>query len=106
MAKDFKVIVHEPEQRSRFVDVFGTNVVCVKSISPCLAVLPKIGERLIYELDLDEISAEQRARLAAYLAGKFHLELVDVERDLDKIGCPILADGCTIVVENHLRWML
>lgn len=104
MAKDFKVIINDPEQRNRFVDVFGTNVLCVKSIFPRLAALPKIGERRIYELDLKEISPEQRARLVAYLAGHFHLDPLDVERDLDTIGCPILADGCTLVVENPAKW--
>ncbi len=105
MAKDFKVIIHDPERRKLFVDLFGTNVVCVRSFIPLPAQLPGIGEGMVYELDMQEINAEQRARLTAHIAGRFSLPLGEVERELEQFGCPILAEGTTLVIENPERWL-
>jgi hypothetical protein len=49
-----------------------------------------------YQLDLDAITTRQRMRLVDELADRFELEPADVDRDLDKMGVPILATDVTV----------
>jgi len=72
---------------------------------PLRADLPGLGRALVYELAIEALTAEQRQRLAALLAGRFGLPAADVERDLAVVGCPILADGCVVIIEHAQRWL-
>jgi hypothetical protein len=99
VSKHFFVTVHGARAMD-FQAVFGTATVCVKSLLPRLASLPEIGRALVYDLGLETVSKDQRQRLVEHIAKRFGLPAEDVEKDLDSHGVPILAQDCTIVVDN------
>ena len=103
MGKDFRVTVYNKDRAKEWESILGTTTVYVKSPFPTLAKLPGRGEALIYELDLDLITDEQRERLVAHLAAKFDVPLAVVQAKLD-LGVPILADDCTVGVMNPQKW--
>ena len=104
MSKDFSVIVHNPERIEEWMAVFDTNILYVKSPIPFLANLPGHPNTLVYMLDLDQYTDEQRHRLVQHIATKFHKEPLVVESELDAQGLPILAEDCNVSVSNPLRW--
>ena len=63
MGEDFKVTICDPERKAEWEAVLGTTTVHVKSPFPTLANLPGHPGALIYELDLDFLSQEQRQKL-------------------------------------------
>ena len=105
MGKDFTVTVCEPERRAEFEAIFGTATVHVKSPFPVRANLPGRPDCLIYELDLELITREQRARLVAFLAEKFGISVEEVDALLEVHGVPILAEDCVVGVANPQRWV-
>jgi hypothetical protein len=105
MAEDFKITVNDPEQAARFQAVFGRTTVKVKSPIPEIANLPGKPNTQIYLLDLDLITPEERARLVQNIAERFGLPLATIEAELDSHGVPILADHCTVTVNNPQRWL-
>ena len=102
MGKDFTVTVCEPERRAMFEAVFGTATVHVESPFPTKANLPGRPDSLIYELDLESITPEQREKLVAFLAEKFGISAEEVDALLEAHGVPILADDCVVGVTNPL----
>lgn len=106
MGKDFWIIIDDPERAQEFLKVFGRVRLNIKSPIPRHVNLPGKGTRKIYELDLSLISDEERERLAAHLSERFNMPVKTILADLDRIGMPILADGCTVVIENPQRWMM
>lgn len=103
---DFWITVRGPRE-VEFLAVFGTARLPVRSPLPELASLPgKDGPQLVYQLAVDRISAEQRARLCAHLGEKFGYAPAFVDLWLDEEGMPILADAdTTITVYNPQRWI-
>jgi len=104
MAKDFQVIVHDPERAADWTKIFGTNQVYVKSPIPYRANLPGYTNEPVYDLDLDQYTEEQRQALIQHIADKFSLQPETVEAQIDKVGVPILARHCTAAIHNPLRW--
>lgn len=104
MGKDFWVIINNPERAKEFQEVFGRTKVNVKSPIPTFAKLPGKGVCKIYQLDIDLLSIEEKGRLAAHLAKKFKLNPEYVKTELSRIGMPILAEECTVFVENPQVW--
>lgn len=102
MGKDFTVTICEPERRAMFEAVFGTATVHVESPFPTKANLPGRPDSLIYELDLESITPEQREKLVAFLAEKFGISAEEVDALLEAHGVPILADDCVVGVTNPL----
>lgn len=100
MGKDFTVTVCNPERKAEWEAVLGTAAVHVRSPIPSRANLPGHPNVLIYELDLDLLSKEQRARVIAHLAARFDVPEDEVARDLDSVGVPILARDCVVSVKN------
>lgn len=94
---DYKIILIDPALRGLAIEIFGTTILPVQS--PDLILL---GEQLVFKLDMERITNDQRIRLAAYLAGKFHLEFHEVERKLECMGFPIPAHGCQLVISFPL----
>ncbi len=84
---EYRIIIDDPTCRGMIVEIFGTNILPVHSLDyNNLPSLTKDGEKLAFELDISRLTLEQRARLAAYLAGRFHLDFSEVERDLERHG--------------------
>jgi hypothetical protein len=105
MSKDFTATIREgcPRQQD-WLTVLGTNEVVLKSPVPYLASAPGIPEALFFEMDLTALSGDQRARLITHLAQRFHVTEQEVARDLDQVGCPILAADVTVTVYHPQKW--
>jgi hypothetical protein len=104
MGKDFTATITNPERAAEWEAILGTTTIHIKSPIPTPASLPGHPETLIYELDLNLITSEQRQRLIQYLASKFAIPPYIVEYELPIHGVPILADDCTVSVANPQKW--
>lgn len=104
MGKDFTVTITNEQRAAEWQAILGTITVHVKSPIPSPANLPGRGEALIYELDLDMITDEQRQRLISHLVAKFDIPQALVRADLDRQGVPILADDCIVAIANPQKW--
>ncbi len=105
MSRDFLVTV-TGERAKDFIEVFGSPTVPVQLPAPHKAYLPGLlDQQLVYMLDLNEITDEQRQRLIAFIAQRFKLSYEDVARDLEAHGVPILASDCTVAIYNPQRWI-
>ncbi len=104
MGIDFKVTINSPERAEEFMKVFGRVEMDVKSPVPHEANLPGKGQARIFELDMDMISEDEKDKLAAHLAEKFKLNIEVVKTELARVGMPILAEDCTVVVYNPQVW--
>lgn len=104
MGKDFWVHITNPEREMEFLKVFGRTQVNVESPIPHMASIPRKGVVKIFKLDMKLISDDERERLAAHIAEKWKLPIKTVEAELDRVGLPILADDCTVIIEGLQRW--
>lgn len=104
MAKDFTATVHNPERAAEFAAVFGSTTVCIKSPLPIPVSVPGHPATLAYELDLQQLTADQRQRLIDHIAAKFGRDAEEVAADIDTVGVPILAEHVTIAVHNPQKW--
>lgn len=106
MAKDFKIIIEDPERQQEFMDVFGRKELCIRSPLPQWVMLPGFNEmQEVYWLDMGELSTYEKQTLVSHLARKFEANPDDVRRALDEVGLPIRADECFVVVNNPMRWI-
>lgn len=102
-----KVVVSVFGERAEiFKSVFGTNMVCVTSPIPELVMLPGLGKKLIYHLDMTTVTPAQRERLVAHIAVRFDLPADEVEAKVSEMGVPILADECVITVSGTALGLL
>lgn len=101
---DFKCTVHG-QRAEEFRRVFGTATVDVTTPVPFLANLPGRPRSLVYLLDLKSLTDEQRAALVARSAEHFNLTVEDTRAEIENVGMPILAEGCTITIHNPQRWV-
>jgi hypothetical protein len=85
--------------------VFGTDTVHLRSPFPREANLPGNEVKLIYELDIDLLTTDQRQALAAHLSVKFGYTEGFVNENLDAMGCPILADDVSVSLDNPMKWI-
>ncbi len=104
MASDFMVTVHG-ERAKDWEAVFGTTTLPVRAPHPYPASVPGKGFTMVYDLDLDLVTPEQRERLVGHLATRFGLTEREVERDIERQGVPLLAEDCSVAVQNPQRWM-
>jgi hypothetical protein len=96
--------IHETSPRAAdWRGVFGRlDNIPLQGPLPQAMRVPEKGEVLAYLLDLASITLDERQRLVAYIAGRFNLSPVEVERDLDQTGCPILSDDLLVTVPASL----
>lgn len=105
MIKDFIATISEKSERyANWLEVFGSTTAHIKTPYPTEVLLPG-GPALIYHLDLEVLSPEQRARLINNLARRFDLSEEEVAKDLDSIGCPIRMEDVMVTVYHPQRWM-
>jgi len=108
MGNDFEVIIDEKTERyNEFMKIFGTNIIKVKSPFPHLIKTREkevLKEVLAYFFDLELLTREQRENLIVHLSEKFNQSKEFVEKNLETLGVPILAEGCTLVIHNPQRW--
>ena len=106
MEQDFSATINEDSPRAAdWLKVLGSREVAITSPQPVLASAPGIEAALFYQLDLSALTAEQRARLIAHLAERFHVPLAEVKRDLNQVGCPLLAEDLIVAVSQPWTWL-
>lgn len=89
------VTVSNPERKAQWESIFGSATVPVISIIPEMANLPGFYEpQRVFKLDLSIITNEHRAKLVAFIAGKFNIPVEVVSDQLEDHGVPILAEDC------------
>lgn len=105
MGKDFTATISGNSDRAEtWRKILGTETIYIKSPIRSFANLPGKPNTAIYELDLDLLTDDQRERLVSHLSARFDISITDVARDLDVIGCPILADDVIVTIHNPQRW--
>ena len=105
MGKDFEVTIYDKERKKNFLEVFGTDTVKVKSPIPEWIIRPNGEEALAYFLDLDLITKKERKKLIKQISEKFNQDIDFVRKNLDKMGLPILKEGCSLIIKNPQRWI-
>lgn len=103
---DFTAHIDSSDERAAaWLRIFDDTAVPLRSPIPHLARLPGRGEELVYLLDIEALTADQRGRLVQHIAGKFDIPAAEVDADLDTHGCPILAEHVTVSIANPWRWL-
>ena len=105
MGKDFEVTIYDEKRKKDFIKVFGTDTVKVKSPVPTRIIKPDGEEALAYFLDLALITKKERKKLIKHISEKFNQSIDFVEKNLDKMGLPILKESCSLVINNPQRWI-
>lgn len=88
--------VTNPERLRFWREVFGGDTIPILSFVSSAANVPGHPNARVYWLDLKVITVEQRDRLIAGLALKFHLPIAEVAAGIDKMGVPVLADDVAV----------
>ena len=96
----FATIRADNDRAAAWREVFGGDRLPVKSILPGRANLPGKPDALIYEMDIRALTPEIRERLITSIATRFGQDLAFVEANLDREGCPVLADDVVVSTTN------
>jgi hypothetical protein len=94
--KNAAIISDRSPRYAEWLAVFGTiEVPIINIFFPNKANV--LGEiRDVYMLDLKKLTPEQMGRLKGHIASKFGVSMEEIERDLPRIGVPILADDVSV----------
>lgn len=102
---DFQVTVYDTERKKDLEEVFGTNTITVKSPIPSRIKIPSGETKLVYFLDFNSITLEQRGKLIDHICAKFDQTREFVDENLEQIGLPILKEQCGLIIHNPQRWV-
>lgn len=103
MSKQFALTVTDPKRVAAFTACFGCPTVYVVSPYPeSLLLPPPIGKRQAYKIDRDLITERQSLAYCAYLTKQFGLKDGVADALAFQIGLPVLAEGCTVTVQQSL----
>lgn len=103
---DFIAIIRQGSPREQdWLQVLGSRKVELKAPFPQWKSAPGYPAALFYEIDLGALKPDQRARLIVHIARRFQVPVEEVERDLDAVGCPILAEDVGVMVFHPQRWI-
>lgn len=86
------------ERAASWRRVMGKSCLPLRSPYAYGAVLPGVGEAMVYDLALEQMTDEQVERLITELAETFGLQRIDVARVLKNDGCPVIADDVIVSV--------
>lgn len=90
-------------RRNDWLFVFGRlDCIPLTGYQPQAATVPGRPDALVYMLDLERLAPAERERLIHHLAVRFKLHVAEVARDLDRVGCPILAEDVLVAVPMRL----
>lgn len=104
--KDFTATISETSERAEtWQQIFGTDVVHLKSPFVAFEEIEGKSKVLVYDLDIETLTTDQRQRLVADLSTTFDLPESLVEEGLDTLGCPILAEDVTVTIKNPQKWL-
>ncbi|MBA3716056.1 MAG: hypothetical protein H0W76_27010 [Pyrinomonadaceae bacterium] len=82
-----------------WLKVFDSGIVEIISPIPSKGLLPGLGEREIYLVDLKTLSPDQLKRLHQHLAEKFGGMAEEAAEALEREGLPILAEDVGVAVD-------
>jgi len=106
MPGDFEAILSQSSSRvDDWLKVFGTTIIPLRSPLPTIAILPGLGERVIYQIDISALSPEQRQRMIQHISRRFRIAPEEVDAALDEQGCPIRAEDVTVSIHNPQKWI-
>lgn len=105
MRPDFEIIVNDEARAREFQDIMGSNILPVKSPQPSMGTLPGMKGKKFYLLDVAKLTPYHCIKLARHLAETFGLEPDQVHDDMTKNGVPVLAEDCTVVINNPMKWL-
>ena len=93
-------IIFQDHRQELYTPIFGGDTVPVKSIIPEMALLLN-EHHLVYYLDIDAITKQQKNQLILTLARKFDIPYNQLKREMDTDGCPIKAAGTIACTTDH-----
>jgi len=98
--KNLARISDDSARHQEWMKVFGTDQVPIINI-----LVPNIADvrgqiREVYMLDLGKLSQDQLTRLKEHFSHKFSVPMEEVERDLAKIGVPILVEDVIVSTDE------
>jgi len=102
MSTAYQVKIVDPERRAESLAVLGTDTVCVRSPLPHLARVPIREFCQVYDMDLDELTEDQRERLLLHLCTKFDTTLDEGREELATMGVAVLAEGTQLLVAEEV----
>lgn len=105
MSADFVFVAGDPEQKKRFLKVFGDDSVAVVSFVPQRVDLPGLEGELVYFLDLAELTPGQKTALVRDICERFQMPVDEVAANLEMMGVPVRAEGGTMVIRNPAVWL-
>ena len=85
--------------------VCGTRTFPVTSFNPVRANLPGKPNAEVYIMNVQAMESAVMEKIAAHLAQKFGLTEQEVFSDMAAHGNPILAEDCTVVLNDPQRWV-
>lgn len=103
MSHDFWVTIHG-ERGAEWERVIGTNCLPVQSPVPIPALLPGLGESLVFLLAMDQLEPEQVMKIVEHLSAKFRLSPEEAAQEIAAAGIPILHTDCSIMIHNPQKW--
>lgn len=104
MTYDFWVTIHG-ERGDEWTRILGTSHLPIKSPIPKRALLPNVGETLVYLLAIDQMQPEQVEKIVAHLSAKFNLAPDEAQQEIAIAGIPIWKVDCSVMVHNPQRWL-
>lgn len=89
--------VLDPWRAELTTEIMGGPSWPVMEDRPFMARLPIVGPRLVFMVDVDALTDEQRERLVVQLGGMFRMTYEEASHELDCRGFPILARDVRVV---------
>ncbi len=87
------VIASDSPRAEIWRKVFGADAVPIKSTTPRASILPGLGLRLVYDVDVSRLADQAIRRAAEHIAAKFGVPLIEAEAGVrGEHGIPLLAD--------------
>lgn len=90
------VTTTDEKRRARWVRIFGTDRLPVKSIYPRLQVIPLVGEVAAYDLDAKRVNRFAVSQLAHNRSAMRGIDYVEAYNQIMRDGWPIPAAGCAV----------
>lgn len=96
---DFICIINDKARAEKFKKIMGTNEIPILSPIPFWSKTP-VGKMRFFKMDISILTNKQKKKFIKILAKKFSLPRMQVDRDFEKFGIPILDDNVTIIINN------
>lgn len=94
----FYLKCNDPARAERIRAGFGVDLIPVLSPSPTMVAIEGAGDVLCYLVDLRSIPRETYESVAQNLVNIYGADMNEVKFQLTRIGLPILAANCVIVI--------